>query len=105
MTRAVGLAADTALRARGLGKSYRKAVALRDCSFDLPAGRVAALVGANGAGKTTLLTVLSGLLAPDAGEVAFREGERIAFVAQDKPVYRSFTPKGMLQLGARLNLV
>lgn len=105
MTTAVGLAADTALRARGLGKSYRKAVALRDCSFDLPAGRVAALVGANGAGKTTLLTVLSGLLAPDAGEVAFREGERIAFVAQDKPVYRSFTPKGMLQLGARLNLV
>ncbi len=97
--------ADIAVRAKGLGKRYRRTDALRDCGFDLPAGRVAALVGANGAGKTTLLTVLSGLLRADEGEVVFREGERIAFVAQEKPVYRSFTPKAMLQLGARLNLV
>jgi ABC-2 type transport system ATP-binding protein len=96
--------ADIAVRARGLGKRYRRSVALDDCAFELPAGRVAALVGANGAGKTTLLTVLSGLLKPDAGHVVFREGERIAFVAQEKPVYRSFTPKAMLQLGERLNL-
>jgi ABC-2 type transport system ATP-binding protein len=105
MTTAVVVPADIAVRARGLGKSYRKAVALRDCSFDLPAGRVAALIGANGAGKTTLLTVLSGLLRPDAGEVGFRADERVAFVAQDKPVYKSFTPKDMLRLGARLNVV
>ena len=89
---------------RGLGKRYRRSVALHDCTFDLPAGRVAALVGANGAGKTTLLTVLSGLLKADSGEVSFREGERIAFVSQEKPVYRSFTPGAMLRLGARLNL-
>jgi ABC-2 type transport system ATP-binding protein len=90
---------------RGLGKRYGKSVALGDCTFDLPAGRVAALVGANGAGKTTLLTVLSGLLRPDSGEFALRPGERVAFVAQEKPVYKHFTPKDMLGLGARLNLV
>jgi len=96
---------DTAgIAVRGLGKRYRRAVALHDCTFDLPSGRVAALVGANGAGKTTLLTVLSGLLRPDEGEFALRPGERVAFVSQEKPVYRSFTPRAMLQLGARLNL-
>ncbi|MFD9737897.1 ABC transporter ATP-binding protein [Umezawaea sp. NPDC059074] len=96
---------DTAgIAVRGLGKRYRRSVALHDCTFDLPAGRVAALVGANGAGKTTLLTVLSGLLRPDEGEFALRPGERVAFVSQEKPVYRSFTPRAMLQLGARLNL-
>ncbi|PRY43817.1 ATP-binding cassette domain-containing protein [Umezawaea tangerina] len=90
---------------RGLGKGYRSSVALRDCTFDLPAGRVAALVGANGAGKTTLLTVLSGLLRPDAGEFTLRPGERVAFVAQEKPVYKHLTPRVVLQLAARLNLV
>jgi len=104
MTTAVVETADIAVRAWGLGKRYRKSVALEDCAFDLPAGRVAALVGANGAGKTTLLTVLSGLLRPDSGEVSFRESERIAFVSQEKPVYKSFTPRAMLRMGARLNL-
>ncbi|WNV90639.1 ABC transporter ATP-binding protein [Umezawaea sp. Da 62-37] len=89
---------------RGLGKRYGKSLALHDCTFDLPAGRVAALVGANGAGKTTLLTVLSGLLRPDEGEFALRPGERVAFVSQEKPVYRSFTPKAMLEFGAWFNL-
>ncbi|MEO6083121.1 MAG: ABC transporter ATP-binding protein [Umezawaea sp.] len=97
---------DTAgITVRGLGKWYGTSMALRDCTFDLPAGRVAALVGANGAGKTTLLTVLSGLLRPDSGEFTLRPGERVAFVSQEKPVYRSFTPRAMLRLGERLNLV
>ena len=36
-----------------LGKRYGAVWALGDCSIDLPAGRVAALVGPHGAGKTT----------------------------------------------------
>ena len=43
------------LVAKGLSKRYRKQWALQECSFALPAGRIAALVGPNGAGKTTLL--------------------------------------------------
>src|SRR4051794_38563161 len=74
-----------AVRAEALGKRYRRSWALRECSFELPAGRVAALVGANGAGKTTLLSVLAGLLTPDEGSV--RTGGRTAVVSQDKPVY------------------
>jgi ABC-2 type transport system ATP-binding protein len=93
-----------ALAALGLGKRYRATWALRDCSFELPAGRVAALVGTNGAGKTTLLTMIAGLLQPTEGEVRLpADGGRVAFVAQDKPLYRNFTPLDMLRLGAKLN--
>ena len=58
-----------ALEADGLGRRYGRTWALRDCSFQLPAGRVAALVGPNGAGKTTLLHMAVGLLTPTAGSV------------------------------------
>ena len=93
-----------ALAALGLGKRYRATWALRDCSFELPAGRVAALVGTNGAGKTTLLTMIAGLLQPSEGEARLpAAGGRVAFVAQDKPLYRNFTPLDMLRLGAKLN--
>ena len=51
--------------ARGLGKQYRRRWALRDCTLEIPAGRVTGLVGPNGAGKTTLLSLAVGLLAPD----------------------------------------
>ncbi|MEU4444077.1 ABC transporter ATP-binding protein [Actinosynnema sp. NPDC050801] len=92
-----------AVRAQALGKRYRGRWALRECTFDLPAGRVAALVGANGAGKTTLMTVLAGLLGADEGSAG--AVGRVAFVSQDKPVYRHFTAADMLRLGARLNVV
>ena len=57
------------LTATGLGKRYGATWALRDCSLEVPEGRVAALVGPNGAGKTTLLHLATGLLAPTTGSV------------------------------------
>ncbi|MFE3454611.1 ABC transporter ATP-binding protein [Nonomuraea sp. NPDC059194] len=74
---------------------------LRDCSLHVPGGRVAALVGPNGAGKTTLLHTVVGLLTPDRGTV--RTAGEVAFVAQDKPLYDSFTVAETLTLGRRLN--
>ncbi|WP_433265356.1 ATP-binding cassette domain-containing protein [Actinosynnema sp. CS-041913] len=95
--------AAAAVRAQGLGKNYRSKWALRECTFDLPAGRIAALVGANGAGKTTLMSVLAGLLNADEGSVG--TAGRVAFVSQEKPVYRHFSAADMLRLGRRLNVV
>jgi ABC-2 type transport system ATP-binding protein len=43
--------------------------ALRDVSFEVPAGSTFGLVGANGAGKSTMLKVLSRILVPDKGAV------------------------------------
>ncbi|MFI6734974.1 ABC transporter ATP-binding protein [Nonomuraea sp. NPDC050451] len=90
-----------ALEATGLGVRYRRTWALRDCSLSVPAGRVAALVGPNGAGKTTLMHAAVGLLRPALGSVRVAGGA--AFVAQDKPLYESFTVAEMLTFGRRMN--
>lgn len=100
------------LRVAGLGKRYRRQWALRDCSLSLPAGRVAALVGPNGAGKTTMLHLVVGLLAPTEGNLrVFDEPVRgtdrgragVAFLPQDKPLYRNFTVAETLRFGRELN--
>jgi ABC-2 type transport system ATP-binding protein len=101
--------ANHALEADDLGRRYGRTWALRDCSFQIPAGRVAALVGPNGAGKTTLLHLAVGLLAPTAGGVRVfgaaphQARQRVGFVAQDHPLYRNFTVGETLTLGRKLN--
>lgn len=42
---------------------------LRDCSLELKARRVTAVVGATGAGKSTLLNLLLGFAMPDSGRI------------------------------------
>jgi ABC-2 type transport system ATP-binding protein len=96
-----------------LGKRYGPTWGLRDCTFKLPAGRVAALVGPNGAGKTTLLHLAVGLLNPTEGAVhvlGYQPSEsprevlpRVGFVAQDHPLYRDFTVEETLTMGHALN--
>jgi ABC-2 type transport system ATP-binding protein len=58
-----------ALAVTGLRKSYRDHEAVRDVSFEVPAGQVFALLGPNGAGKTTTLEILEGFRDRDAGRV------------------------------------
>ena len=64
------------LTLRGLSIVRGERVLFRDLDFVLQAGEVAALTGANGAGKTSLLRAVAGLIRPDAGEIAFRDGDR-----------------------------
>ena len=102
----------TALHASGLGKRYRQRWALRDCTLQIPEGRVAGLVGPNGAGKSTLLNLAVGLLTPDAGTVTALDGQpgsgpaqlaQVGFVAQDTPVYAGLSVGDHLRFGAQLN--
>ena len=64
------------LRAEGLTKRFGGFVAVNDVSFAVAPGRVVSIVGPNGAGKTTVFNLITGLLAPDRGEVWF-DGGRI----------------------------
>ena len=57
------------LEVRGIGKRFGGLQAVRDLSFEMARGEVLGLIGPNGAGKTTVFNLLSGFLAPDAGEV------------------------------------
>ena len=102
-----------ALETTTLSKRYGRTWALQDCSLALPTGRVAALVGPNGAGKTTFLHLAAGWLQPTKGEVLVFDQKpsaqpkavlpRVGFVAQDHPLYRSFTVEDLLTFGRKLN--
>src|SRR5512146_441013 len=106
------LAAMNVIETNGLGKSYGRTWALRECTLAIPAGQVAALVGPNGAGKTTLLNLAVGLAAPTAGAVTVLGGQPagspaaldgIAFVAQDAPLYRNLPAADLLHLTRNLS--
>jgi ABC-2 type transport system ATP-binding protein len=100
------------IETNGLGKRYRRKWALRDCTLTIPGDHIVALVGPNGAGKTTLLTMSVGLTRPTEGAITVLGGtpagsleglDRIAFVAQDAPLYRNLPVGDMLHVAANLN--
>ncbi len=68
--------------AEGVSKSFGKRSIVRDFSTRIMRGDRVGIVGPNGAGKTTLLNLLTGALAPDAGEV--RLGANLAPVVLDQ---------------------
>ncbi|MFJ7293167.1 ABC transporter ATP-binding protein [Streptomyces collinus] len=102
---------DTAIEAAALGRRFgrRRGPALDGCSFRIPTGRVCAVVGPNGAGKSTLLALAAGLLRPTDGSITVLGGapaasrERLAYVAQNKPLHPQLTVNGTLRLGRDLN--
>ncbi|WP_026925275.1 ATP-binding cassette domain-containing protein [Glycomyces arizonensis] len=58
---------QTAIRVRGLRKSYKDLHVLRGVDLDVARGSIVALLGSNGAGKTTMVRILATLLKPDGG--------------------------------------
>lgn len=102
---------DTAIEAAALSRRFgrRRKPALDGCAFRVPAGSVCALVGPNGAGKSTLLSLAAGLLRPTDGTITVlgqapaAARERLAYVAQDKPLHPQLTVADTLRLGRELN--
>jgi branched-chain amino acid transport system ATP-binding protein len=71
------------LELAGVTAGYGAFTALWDVSLRVEAGETVAVVGPNGAGKTTLLRVISGLIAPRSGSVAFENVELAGRPAYD----------------------
>ena len=95
----------------GIAKRYPD-FALQDITLQLPEGQVMGLVGANGAGKTTLLRLLTGLAAPDEGQVEVL-GHRlpeaqvaakrdIGFASEDMRLYRGQSLRWHMDLMQRI---
>jgi ABC-2 type transport system ATP-binding protein len=57
----------TDVRFLEVGKRFGAVQAVRDLTFDVPAGKVTAFLGPNGAGKTTTLRILLGLIRATSG--------------------------------------
>ncbi|NUR60591.1 MAG: sugar ABC transporter ATP-binding protein [Catenulispora sp.] len=97
-------------QATGITKRYGSTVALRAAHITVEPGQTHALVGRNGAGKSTLVSVLTGLQAPDEGEIAFggapapRLADRDAWRRQVVCVYQKSTIIAQLTVAENLFL-
>jgi ATP-binding cassette, subfamily B, bacterial len=60
-----------AVEVKGLTQAYGERKVLKDVSFTVAAGSRTAIVGPTAAGKSQLLFVMTGLLAPTAGQVLY----------------------------------
>ena len=87
---------------------------LHDISLRIKPNELVAVIGGSGAGKSTLLRVLSGILPPSAGEVAYNGADfydaldafrpLIGYVPQSDIVHKSLTVERALDYAARLRL-
>jgi ABC-type sugar transport system ATPase subunit len=101
---------EALLRAEGIHKNFGGVVALHDVSIDIPKGEITGLVGDNGAGKSTLIKIISGVMTPDSGTIAF-EGEVANFASPAaaraqgiETVYQDLALVGNLPVWANLYL-
>src|SRR5271165_2072006 len=74
--------AEPVLRLERLRKSFGSLVVTDDVTLDVVAGEMHAIIGPNGAGKTTLINQVSGLIAPDDGQILFANADITALPPQ-----------------------
>ena len=74
---------NSGLTVHKLGKQYAKRPVVRNVSISLQRGEAVGLLGPNGAGKTTCFYMITGLVAPDYGNI-FLDGTDITQL----PMYR-----------------
>ncbi|MBI2752013.1 MAG: urea ABC transporter ATP-binding subunit UrtE [Betaproteobacteria bacterium] len=99
------------LAVANLNQFYGGSHILRELSFDVPAGKVTALLGRNGVGKTTLLRTLMGLLPARTGSIRFGEADLtaakpyervragIGYVPQGREIFPRLTVEENLKMG------
>jgi urea transport system ATP-binding protein len=99
------------LAVANLNQYYGGSHILRDLSFEVPAGKVTALLGRNGVGKTTLLRTLMGLVPAATGSVKFGEADLmraapyqrvragIGYVPQGREIFPRLTVAENLEMG------
>jgi branched-chain amino acid transport system ATP-binding protein len=71
------------LEVRDLETAYGRSQVLFKISFDVPAGKVATLLGRNGMGKTTTVRSIMGIVRPKGGSILFHHKH-----LEDLPSYR-----------------
>ncbi len=99
------------LSVANLNQYYGGSHILRELSFEVPAGKVTALLGRNGVGKTTLLKTLMGLVPARTGTVRFGDSDLsaakpyqrvragIGYVPQGREIFPRLTVEENLQMG------
>jgi ABC-2 type transport system ATP-binding protein len=91
-----------------LSKRYGTFEAVRDVSFEVPAGSICGLLGPNGSGKSTTFKCMMGLARADAGNISIDGGpprpamfEHLAFVPERSALYDRFSGATHLEMTRR----
>jgi ABC-2 type transport system ATP-binding protein len=93
-----------------LAKRYGNVVALDGCGFSVAPGRMVGFLGPNGSGKTTAMRSVFGLVAPDRGEVRWRDHRvqdadrlRFGYMPEERGLYPRMRAGEQVEYFARLH--
>ncbi|MFT8411045.1 MAG: ABC transporter ATP-binding protein [Schleiferilactobacillus perolens] len=89
------------LTANNLSKTYGDHVAVNGINLTIEKGSLTAVLGPNGAGKSTTINMLTGLLAPTAGEIKYADQTRIGVVFQNSVLDKNLTVTENLRIRAK----
>ena len=95
---------DTAIRIRGLHKSFGSHEVLKGIDLDAPTGQVISILGASGSGKSTMLRCINMLETPSAGEIYVGD-ERIEMAKRRDGQVRPANPRQVERVRAQLGMV
>jgi len=101
------------VKVENLYRYYDDHCAVQDLNFELRKGEILGFLGPNGAGKTTTMQILSGNLAPSAGQILIngidildqpkRAKACIGYLPEQPPLYTDLTVDEYLEYCACLN--
>jgi len=106
-------AANAAIRAENLSKTFGRTTALDSLNLEVPTGEVLGYLGPNGAGKTTTIRLLLGLIRPTSGRAEIfgvdchtdpvEAHRRLAYVPGEVSLWPSLTGTETLHLLGRVH--
>jgi len=113
--RARDLSSEVAIKTEYISKRFSNGkIGLHECSFEIPAKSLTAVMGPSGCGKSTLLKALNGDSPPTGGRVLISGLDlaenydylktQIGYVPQDDIVHRELTVQQSLYYAAKLRL-
>ena len=103
---------DSAIRLRGVTKTFGATTAVSELDLDVPRGSLCGFIGPNGAGKTTTIRMIMAILFPDRGEMevlgrrqALEMKDRLGYLPEERGVYRKMKVGAFLRFMGHLKNV
>ena len=97
---------ENLISVKGLHKRFGRLVAVNGIDLEVKRGEVLGFLGPNGAGKSTTMKMITGFLAPTAGDISvcghnvlthpILAKSKIGYLPEGAPAYGEMTPAGFL---------